>query len=114
MRRILTLSAVLAFASALAFAETWTGNLIDASCAQHMKNNPCTPTASTASFAILASGKLLKLDAEGNQKAAEAFKQSSNGADREKDPSAAATPVTATVEGTLMGDEIKVDSIQVR
>jgi hypothetical protein len=113
MRKVCILSAVLVFASVLAFADTYTGPLVDASCwSQQQKVEMCTPSASTSSFAIQASGKVLKLDAEGNRKAADALKSSANGADRSKNPGAAMT-VTATVQGTLSGDEIKVESIQV-
>src|SRR5215471_10636374 len=37
MLRVFTLTAVLAFASAIAFAETWTGTLVDAACAAQQK-----------------------------------------------------------------------------
>ena len=112
MRRILTLGAALLFVSAAAFAETFSGTLVDASCAQQQKEAVCSPTASTEAFAIQVSGKTLKLDADGNKKAAEALKESNKSADRAKDPSAS-NPVMATVQGTLKGDEIKVESIQV-
>jgi hypothetical protein len=113
MRRILTLGAAVLFVSALAFAETYSGKLVDASCAQQQKEAACSPTDSTAAFAIQVSGKTLKLDANGNKKAAQALKESNSSADRAKDPSAAGSQVMATVEGTLAGDEIKVDSIEV-
>jgi len=113
MRRILTLGATLLFVSALAFAETYSGKLVDASCAEQQKEAACTPTASTSAFAIQVSGKTLKLDADGNKKAAAALKESANGADRAKDPSAADSQVMATVQGTLTGDEIKVESVVV-
>lgn len=112
MLRAFTLTAVLAFASVMAFAETFTGTLVDASCAAQQKTATCAPTASTASFGILVSGKLMKLDAAGNQKAAAALKDSNSSADRAKDPNSP-TPVTAKVDGTLQGDEIKVDAIEV-
>ena len=115
MRRILTLGATLLFVSALAFAETFSGQLVDARCAQQQKDAACTPTASTSAFALQVSGgKLLKLDAAGNKKAAEALKQSNNGADRAKDPNASDSQVMATVQGTLNDDEIQVDSIEVQ
>jgi len=113
MRRIFTLGAALLFVSALAFAETYTGKLVDARCAEQQKDAACSPTASTAAFAIQVSGKTLKLDADGNRKAAEALKESGNSADRAKDPNAQDSQVTATVQGTLNGDEIKVDTIVV-
>lgn len=114
MRRVLTLSAVLVLASAWAFAETFSGRLVDAACAAQQKNAACNPTANTASFALEVSGKMLRLDADGNQKAADALKQSNSGADRAKDPNAANSQVTATVQGVLNGDEIKVEAIAVR
>ena len=55
----------------------------------------------------------MKLDAEGNSKAAAALRENQNGANRAKDPKAP-TEVTATVTGTMSGDEIKVESIQVK
>jgi hypothetical protein len=57
---------------------------------------------------------MLKLDADGNKKAAKALKQSNSGADRAKDPSASDTQVMASVEGILNGDEIQVDSIELQ
>ncbi|MGA3039947.1 MAG: hypothetical protein ABSF54_04055 [Bryobacteraceae bacterium] len=56
---------------------------------------------------------MLKLDANGNKKAAEALKQSNHSADRAKDPNASDNQVMASVQGTLNGDEIKVESIEV-
>jgi hypothetical protein len=113
MRKAIRLTAFVAFVSALAYAETWTGKLVDASCAEQQKNAACTPTASTSSYALQSSGKLMKLDAEGNSKAAAALRENQNGANRAKDPKAP-TEVTATVTGTMSGDEIKVESIQVK
>ena len=108
------LSAILALGSVMAFAETFTGRLLDASCASQQSSADCTPTATTAAFAIQVSGKLLKLDADGNTKAAAALKESAKSADRQKDPNAPNNQVMAKVEGTLSGDEIKVDTIQVQ
>ena len=56
---------------------------------------------------------MLKLDAAGNKKAAKALKETNNGADRAKDPNAADSQVMATAQGTLSGDEIKVETIEV-
>ena len=118
MRKICTLSAILVFAAALAHAETFTGKLFDASCVGQPKNEQktedCTPASGTTSFAIQASGKMLKLDADGNRKAAEAWKEYNSSADRAKDPDASNDDPMATVEGTLNGDEIKVEAIQIR
>jgi hypothetical protein len=51
------------------------------------------------------------LDAAGNTKAAEAMKARENSADRAKN---ANREITATVQGTLSEDTIKVDSIELR
>ena len=67
MRKAIRLTAFVAFVSALAYAETWTGKLVDASCAEQQMNAACTPTASTSSYALQSSGKLMKLDAEGSE-----------------------------------------------
>ena len=109
LNRALALAGVFA---ALAFAETWSGTLVDASCAGGGKSaTECAPTSSTSSFAlVLADGKTVKLDAAGNTKAADAIK---NSADRSKNPDQK-TAVTATVTGTLSGDAIQVEKIDVK
>ena len=109
MRRVYRLSAFLVVASALAFAETWSGKLIDEACADPQKTEACVPTASTTAFAISAAGKVLKFDDAGNTKASEAMKVKENAADRAKNPN---REITAKVEGTLNEDVIKVDSIE--
>jgi hypothetical protein len=68
------------FTTALAFAGTWTGRLLDANCATRQTNATCAPTSSTTAFAVDVNGKILKLDAEGNKKAAEAFMTYNSGA----------------------------------
>jgi hypothetical protein len=52
-----------------------------------------------------------KLDASGNVKAAEALKSR---ADRAADPNAPKTPVMAKISGTLDGDTIKVEKVEVQ
>ena len=104
------------FVSALAYAETWTGKLIDAKCAEQQENAACSATTSTTSFALRVSEKMYKFDAEGNTKAAEALKNSESGAERLVDPESDSsdTGATAKVSGTLSNDEIKVDSIEIQ
>jgi hypothetical protein len=63
-------------------------------------------------YAIEVSGKVYKLDDTGNAKAADAIK---NQANRESNPgSAKKSGFTASVHGTLQGEVIKVESIEVR
>ena len=113
MKRTLLSFGVLMFAAALAYAETWTGRLLDANCATRQTTAPCAPTSSTTGFAVEVNGKILKLDSEGNKKAAEAFKSYNSGAERAKEPNSQYSQVTATVNGTMKGNQIKVDSIEV-
>jgi hypothetical protein len=114
MRTLLTSLGVAVFASGLAFAETWTGRLVDANCAERQTKSTCTPDSSTSAYAIQVSGKTYNFDSAGNRKAAQAMKEYDAGANRSKNPNAQSSPVIATVQGTQSGDEIKVDSIQVR
>ncbi|MGC9948968.1 MAG: hypothetical protein ABSF64_21580 [Bryobacteraceae bacterium] len=93
MRRILTLGAAVLFMSALASAETYMGKLLDASCADQQKDAACSPNASTAAFAIqVSTEKTLKLDADGNKKAAQALK------DNNSTPTAPRTRTPRTVQ----------------
>ena len=92
--------------ASMGFAASWSGTLIDASCADRQQQDkakastPCTVTQSTSSVAIQTSdGKVYKLDASGNAKAATEVR---------KDPSQASR---VTVMGTEDGQTIKVDSI---
>ena len=119
MRRFVTLLAVF---SAVALAESWSGQLADAKCAAEQKGAACTPTDATVSFILTADGKAYKLDDAGNKKAAEALR---NRADRSKEPNtpnapnapnaaASASPVSVNVTGALEGDTIKVEMITVQ
>ncbi len=94
----------------------------------------CVPTESSATFVLQVSEKIYKLDAEGNRMAVEALQKSKSGAERAEEPAEQgkeeatepdepssmeagehrAEDVTATVRGTLAGDEIKVESIEVK
>ena len=112
MRRLLVLTGLAVVCTVLATAETFTGQLLDASCyAQSKSAKSCAATASTSSFLLEASGKLYQLDEGGNSKAAEAIKSR---ADRSAAPSAPAGPVNAKVDGTMEGNTLKVESIAIQ
>jgi hypothetical protein len=106
----LTLS--LAFA-ALAFADSWSGKLIDAGCYEkQQKATGCDATGATTAFALDVSGKVYKFDASGNAKASTAIKSR---ADRAADPTKPqAGGVMAKVEGTESGGTITAESIEVQ
>jgi len=104
MNRIAKAAIILSAAAGLALAESWSGKLIDANCkpdpdSQKSASASCAPTASTRVFAIqTADGKVYRLDSEGNSKAEAAIK---------KDP----TKTDVTVSGSMQGQMVKVDSI---
>jgi hypothetical protein len=123
MRTASKLGLLLVFVSALACAETWSGTLYDAKCVSQQKTmdlSACTPTASSTMFILQVSDKRFKFDSEGNKKAAEAYKTSRSGAERAENPEEAgmdtehSEAVTATVQGTLTGDEIRVQTIELK
>jgi hypothetical protein len=107
---------VVCLGSALCLAETFSGKVVDSACKDQSSQgaqpaqpgarptNACEPTASTTAFGIqLSDGKVLKLDGTGNAKAAEAVKSSNN-----------KSGLQATVTGTLDGQTVKVESIDIK
>jgi endonuclease YncB( thermonuclease family) len=112
MRKILTSTAFLTLFAALAFAESWSGTLIDASCYSQQKNTAsCMATSSTTAFALNVAGQVLTMDDAGNTQTAAALK---NRADRSTDQDGKSSPITAKVTGTRDGDTLKVDTIEVQ
>jgi len=98
------LFAVLTLTATFAFAETWSGTVVDVACknndlANHTRD--CALKCAKSGYGIvLADGKFIKFDEGGNVKALNALKASS----KEKD-------LKAKVTGTLQDDVIHVDSI---
>jgi len=111
MKRFMQIALIVCVTCTLGLAETWTGKLIDANCKTQAssQSNPergatasCAPTASTKDFAIeTADGKVYKLDKSGNSKAAAAMKNNPSNSQ-------------ITVNGTLEGQTVKVDSLDLR
>lgn len=106
-RKFLLAAAFIAV-SAFGFAETWTGNLVDAFCKASSETEDtsiaaCAATSATHLFAIeLSDGKVLNLDALGNEKAAKALKSFQK------------TNPRATVTGSLEGLTVRVETIEVQ
>lgn len=115
MKRTLNVLALSAALSMVAFAADWSGKLIDATCndqREQTKVASCNATSATTAFALDVEGKIYKLDAAGNTKAATALKDR---ADRSSDPAKAmSTAVTAKVSGTEKEGVITVESIDVQ
>jgi hypothetical protein len=91
-----------------AFADSWTGKLLDASCKVSNEGagaSPadCSATSATQLFAIeLPDAKVLNLDAAGNGKAADAVKNAQK------------TALRAKITGSLDGQTIKVETIELQ
>jgi hypothetical protein len=111
MQKILRLTAITGLFAAFAFAENYSGRLLDATCIDQGKSKVCDPTSTSSRFALNVDGKIYRLDDAGNAKAVEALK---NRADRQKDPGAPVNTVTAKVDATKEGDVLKVDAIEVQ
>jgi hypothetical protein len=119
MKTITKAVSVLFLGSVLCLAETWSGKVVDAACKDQaaapapaaqsaqpggQAANACEPTASTVSFGIeLSDGKVLKLDSTGNTKAVEAMKSNTG-----------KSSLQATVTGSLDGQTVKVESIDIK
>jgi hypothetical protein len=114
MRSIVKLAALTAICAAFACAESWSGRLLDASCVDQQKAATCDPTTATVAFAINVSGKVYKLDDVGNAKAVEAMKARGSKDAGPAAPAPASTAITAKVGGTLEGEIVKVESIQLQ
>jgi hypothetical protein len=101
MKRV---AGLLTLFSSLAFAETWSGTLVDVMCknqdlAGH--TTECAIKCSKSGYGlVLADGKFVKFDESGNAKALAALKTTK----KEKD-------LKAKVTGTLDGDTVQVESV---
>jgi hypothetical protein len=112
MRRIMSVVALTGAFSMLALAENYSGKLLDSACYdQSKKSAGCDASSATNSFAIEVSGKVYKLDNNGNTKATAALK---NRADRTDPSKQQSKEVMANVNGTEKSGTIAVDSIDVQ
>jgi hypothetical protein len=110
----------LCLSSAFAYAESWSGTLVDSKCFaiaelnvnptdtltyvdrdQNQERRLCSPGAKTKSFAVVQhAGVSLKLDSAGNAKATGIVRSS-----------ASKSPLVVVVAGEMSENTIKVDSI---
>jgi hypothetical protein len=117
------LGILLCLGAAVCLGESWSGKLVDAACADHLRGplaadktpppshesivSECPPTRSTTTFAIaLQDGRVLRLDSTGNAKAADMLA----GAGHRK---SAGRGIDANVSGTLEGRTIRVESLDI-
>jgi hypothetical protein len=113
VKRVLYLLVLATGLSLTAYAEDWTGNLVDAVCAdQKEKTVPCDASGATTVFALDVAGKIYKLDPVGNTKAAAALKYRAAPV-----PDASGqlpTIVKAKITGTEGGGIIVVETISLQ
>ena len=99
--------AALAFGAAAFAAESWTGTVVDVMCkGKDLANHTtkCAVSCAKGGYGlVLPDGKFVKFDETGNAKALAALKATT----KEKD-------AKARVTGTLDGDVIKVEAIQIQ
>src|SRR6266498_5824439 len=107
MKRIFMLCAGVSLLSIGAFAESWSGTLVDVMCkgkdlAGH--TTKCAVSCAKSGYGlVLADGKFVKFDEAGNAKALATLKASN----KEND-------LKAKVSGTLDGDTVMVSSIELQ
>ena len=107
MKRIFLLTAAISLLSIGAFAESWSGTLVDVMCkgkdlASH--TTKCAVGCAKGGYGlVLSDGKFVKFDEAGNGKALTMLKSTS----KEKD-------LKAKVSGELDGDTVKVASIELQ
>lgn len=104
MRKLFLISAISAVSGV---AATWTGSVVDVMCkakdlANHTKS--CNVSCAAGGFGlVLSDGKFVKFNETGNAKALAAIKATA----KEKD-------LKAKVTGTMDGDVIQVESIEIQ
>jgi hypothetical protein len=102
MKTFASIAMVFALSATFARAGTWTGRLVDATCKASSQAS-CPATQETHLFGIeLPDSKVLILDARGNEKAAGVIKD------------APKTDLRATVTGSLEGQTVKVETIELQ
>ncbi len=106
MKRIAVLTAAAAWLCVAAFAETFSGTVVDVACkgkdlASHTRK--CAIGCAKSGYALVTSdGKFLKFDEAGNAKTLAALKATAKESD-----------LKANVEGTVDGDVLNVTSITI-
>lgn len=124
MRKTIILALTLA-ATAFAYADSWTGKLLDASCYDRMKDqakeeakvdeSSCVATSQSSAFVLSSSGKVYRLDAAGNTRAAAAMKNRAERSTPNQGGGAALTKdVMARVEGNETAGTITVTTIDLQ
>jgi hypothetical protein len=105
MGKIVRLAALAGLATC-AFAETWTGKLVDAACIEQQSPDSCDPTPATVALALYANGRIFVLDSASNIKALEALRIR-----QKRTPAVRTRIVTTKVTGCLEDDVVKAETV---
>ncbi|GEM_PF-3427898 len=85
--------------------QSWSGKLVDASCHERDPKASCPISATTTSYGIVTSdGSFYKLDSNGNSQVSKELEQKTT----------KTGSMNATVTGSLQGDTINVQSVQIQ
>jgi hypothetical protein len=107
MRKMVLAAAAVASATTATAAESWTGTVVDVMCkGKDLANHTakCAVSCAKGGYGlVMPDGKFVKFDEGGNAKTLAALKATT----KEKD-------IKAKVSGSLDGEVIKVDSIQIQ
>lgn len=95
--------------------KTWTGTLFDADCKSATPTEKCDVTSTTRTFGFMsADGKNYKLDSDSNTKVRTALQTHKDQARTAGTPSSSTSgEVRASVTGSMEGETIKVETIQI-
>jgi hypothetical protein len=113
MRKLLTTCALLGTLSGLGLATTWSGTLLDATCANRHHTKSCDARPSTTAFVLDVNGTRYRLDAKSNDEARSAMRAR---ADKASNPDATkAVPVNAIVTGRMRSNgKIRAQTVAVQ
>jgi hypothetical protein len=107
MRKLFFITGAVCIAVVSSAAESWTGTVVDVMCkGKDLANHTakCAVSCAKGGYGlVLPDGKFVKFDESGNAKALAALKSTA----KEKD-------IKARVTGSLDGEVIKVDAIQIQ
>ena len=101
MKKLLTICATLGALSGLAMADSWSGTLLDAHCANRTATKDCEAKRSTSRFLLDVNGTTYRLDGRTNDDVRSAMRETKGITKR--------APITATMTGRLRSNG-KIDA----
>ncbi len=106
MRKLFTICAALGALSGLGLADTWSGTLLDAHCANAKSNQPCYARRSSAHYLLDVNGTKYRLDGTTTSNVRSAIVE-------EKIKTKGGVAPTATIEGSMRNGRIHGHTVAV-